>query len=107
MPGEGGGYSLQPTLGGDEGLSGFDKDNKLEINILKYITCLGQHHELNYPVKPQGKTNKMNLALFKHLMVIAIENISFIDPPFVHLEHKANFFKQLNQLNCAGYTHSQ
>ena len=50
----------------------------------------------------------MNFALFKsHLMVIAIENISFIDPPFVYLEHKANFIKQLNQLNCAGYTHSQ
>lgn len=55
MPGEGGGYSLQPTLGRDEWLSGFethpDKDNKFEINIPKYITCLGQHHELNYPVK--------------------------------------------------------
>lgn len=54
MPGEGGGYSLQP-LGRDEWLSGFeshpDKDNKFEINILKYITCLGQHYELDYPVK--------------------------------------------------------
>ena len=53
MPGDGGGYSLQPTLGGDEWLSGFetqpDTDNEFEINILKYITCLGQHHELNYP----------------------------------------------------------
>ena len=38
----GGGYSLQPTLGRDEWLSWFethpDKDNKFEINILKYIT---------------------------------------------------------------------
>ena len=50
----------------------------------------------------------MNFALFKsYLMVITIENISFIDPPFVYLEHKANFIKQLNQLNCAGHTHSQ
>ena len=50
----------------------------------------------------------MNFALLKsHLMVIAIENISFIVPAFVYLEHKANFIKQLNQLNCAGYTHSQ
>ena len=54
------------------------------------------------------KTDKMNFALFEsNLMVIAIENINFIVPAFVYLEHKVNFIKQLNQLNRAGYTRSQ
>ena len=41
----------------------------------------------------------MNFAFIKsHLMVIAIENINFIVPAFVYLEHKANFIKQINSI---------
>ena len=31
-------------------------------------------------------------------MVIAIENINFVVPAFVYLEHKANFIKQINSI---------